>query len=100
MNDGYESETMQVNFRMPRALHQRVKLASQRNHRTVTAEIVATLEEKYPYVSQEEILGRAMHLLMKKLPEETREKVGRDIQEILDQARADIDSRDDDSDQD
>jgi|GEM_PF-1440845 len=41
-------EQVQVNFRMPADLKRRVEAAAERNSRSTTAEIVATLEEKYP----------------------------------------------------
>lgn len=42
------SEQVQVNFRMPADLKARIEAAAEANSRTTTAELVATLEEKYP----------------------------------------------------
>lgn len=42
------SEQVQVNFRMPASLKERIEAAARDNNRSTTAEIVATLEEKYP----------------------------------------------------
>lgn len=42
------SEQVQVNFRMPADLKARIEAAAEANNRTTTAELVATLEEKYP----------------------------------------------------
>lgn len=42
------SEQVQVNFRMPSDLKARIEVAAEQNSRSTTAEIVATLEEKYP----------------------------------------------------
>lgn len=42
------SEQVQVNFRMPADLKARIEEAAQRNGRSTTAEIVATLDEHYP----------------------------------------------------
>lgn len=42
------SEQVQVNFRMPADLKARIEAAAVLNGRSTTAEIVSTLEEKYP----------------------------------------------------
>lgn len=42
------ADQVQVNFRMPVALRDRIKVAAEANNRSMNAEIVATLEEKYP----------------------------------------------------
>lgn len=42
------SEQVQVNFRMPVDLRDRIRAASESNNRSLNAEIVAALEEKYP----------------------------------------------------
>lgn len=42
------ADQVQVNFRMPADLRDRIKQAADRNNRSMNAEIVATLEEKYP----------------------------------------------------
>lgn len=39
---------VQVNFRMPVDLKERIEAASRRNNRSVTSEIVASLEAAYP----------------------------------------------------
>ena len=42
------SEQIQVNFRMPAYLRDRIKLAADLNGRSVTSEIVEALEKQYP----------------------------------------------------
>ncbi|WP_417257160.1 Arc family DNA-binding protein [Celeribacter halophilus] len=42
------SEQVQVNFRMPEDLRDRIKAAAEQHNRSMNAEIVATLAEKYP----------------------------------------------------
>lgn len=53
------SEQVQVNFRMPSDLKARIEAAAVANNRTTTAELVATLEEKYPAptISADDALG-------------------------------------------
>ncbi|WP_101341514.1 Arc family DNA-binding protein [Cereibacter azotoformans] len=42
------AEQVQVNFRMPEDLRDRIKQAAERNGRSMNAEIVASLEDAYP----------------------------------------------------
>ncbi|WP_417809312.1 Arc family DNA-binding protein [Thioclava sp.] len=42
------AEQVQVNFRMPAELRDRIKLAAERNSRSMNAEIVSVLEEAFP----------------------------------------------------
>lgn len=42
------TDQVQVNFRMPVDLRERIKLAAEENNRSMNAEIIATLEEAYP----------------------------------------------------
>lgn len=48
-------EHVQVNFRMPADLKARIEAAAASNARSTTAEIVATLEEKYPAPPQAQL---------------------------------------------
>lgn len=45
------AEQVQVNFRMPAALRDRIKAIAEANNRSMNAEIVAALEEKFPDTS-------------------------------------------------
>lgn len=42
------SEQIQVNFRMPVDLRDRIKIAAEVNNRSMNAELIAALEEMYP----------------------------------------------------
>jgi hypothetical protein len=44
---------VQVNFRMPEDLRDRIKWAADFNNRSMNAEIVAALEEKFPHYTYE-----------------------------------------------
>ena len=48
------SEQVQVNFRMPETLRDRIKISAEANNRSMNAEIVEALEEKFPPFSGEE----------------------------------------------
>lgn len=45
------SEQVQVNFRMPTDLRDRIRQAAEENNRSLNAEIVSTLEKAYPHPS-------------------------------------------------
>lgn len=54
------AEQVQVNFRMPADLKERIEEAAKANNRSTTAEIVATLEEKYPALSGPDVESMTM----------------------------------------
>lgn len=56
------SEQVQVNFRMPADLRDRIKVAAQANNRSMNAEIVATLEREYPPERFKEIVEELARL--------------------------------------
>lgn len=53
------AEQVQVNFRMPIALRDRIKEAAERNGRSMNAEIVASLDDRYPEPFTTADLGQA-----------------------------------------
>lgn len=41
-------------LRLPDGMRERIKFVAERNKRSMNAEIIATLEEKYPYITQDQ----------------------------------------------
>ncbi|RQP04844.1 MAG: Arc family DNA-binding protein [Paracoccus sp. BP8] len=66
------SEQVQVNFRMPADLKARIEAAAEANNRTTTAELVATLEEKYPAPADpmSEVMDKILDFMMDLSPGE------------------------------
>ena len=64
------SEQVQVNFRMPESLRNRIKVTAEANNRSMNAEIIEALEDKFPPFSGEEKFFEAavqMHEALKLL---------------------------------
>lgn len=56
-------EDLHFRLRIPEDLKARVEAAAKENHRSMTAEIVATLEEKYPKPPADDELSRVRPLI-------------------------------------
>ena len=72
-------DVVQIALRLPGHLRDRIRAASDRNGRSMNSEIVATLEDAYPFrVFTAVELARFFHLL----PEEGAEEVKSDLQKV------------------
>lgn len=69
MNDAPSRKQDQFIVRLPDGMRDRIKLAAELNNRSMNAEIVDTLEEKYPPISDNPKLGELHKLLTKYLHE-------------------------------
>ncbi|WP_323009818.1 Arc family DNA-binding protein [Paracoccus sp. (in: a-proteobacteria)] len=73
------SEQVQVNFRMPADLKARIEERAKAKRRSTTAEIVATLEEKYPPPSPYHLLREEIYSVIEAI-----QKSGPGSQEVSD----------------
>lgn len=77
---GRESDKFML--RLPDGMRDRIKGAAEVNNRSMNAEIVATLEEKYPPFRQEQLLAAVLSSL-KDLPTEYQDAISSKVRKIL-----------------
>ncbi|SOC02169.1 Arc family DNA-binding protein [Rhodobacter maris] len=73
-------------LRLPDGMRDRIKAAADASNRSMNAEIVATLEEKYP--ARDDALIEALEQFSKQLPKISMEEALRRMKEFEDQIRA------------
>lgn len=72
-------------LRLPDGMRDRIKAAAEASNRSMNAEIVAALEEKYPEPSIDEILGRRTIRALAQAPRELRYKFAKRLDDLLDE---------------